>query len=522
MPDPDILLDEEDDEEDTEISPDNEDAEISEDESDDSEGSPPPPRENDPPPGPRYAYLLRLKIGDRVFSNQEGDFIGQARLQKSDSAFCWLKATLYDPDGSILESLSDNMDVEIEIGFADGERRNTMVGFFHEYGRKPPNGTLIVVKDVSATLSDSSPTTVSAGDEPEPEEDEGEDSEDSEDNEEEADEIGEDEEEGGEEIQDEETGLTEEDEEAEKASRRRPGLGSMGLLLDHLEEVSRINRGAREQQNPINLLPERRGEAGGMLRFSQETNFSTGAAGLVNLGESLIRSASRQAAQQGETLVVRGNEVREVQPGSEIQTGIHFDWTVDRNAFIATPECKHITNKGRGTITVVGYDTSGHQQVSATVNTPGQSASPSSAGSSIAVPGLDDIKLDDPIYDGCSYTWGDATKNGQRMPVSQEIVQGIVHIAEELQKITQNFNSGTKITVTSWYRDPASNEAAGGSSQSRHMSGDAVDIYFAGMQALYDDYNESHPGGVAIASGSFIHVDMRHLDGGTADRWTYW
>lgn len=513
-PDEDLIEADSEDEDDAEISPTDEDAEIIE----DDEEEPPAPRRNDPPPGPRYTNLLRLKIGDRIFSNQEGDFIGQARLVKSDTAHHWLKAVLYDPDASILASLNDDMDVEIEIGFLDGERRNVMVGFFHEFGRLPPDGTHIVVKDVSAALADTQAAVATAENATE----EDEDSEEDEDTEgEEADEDEDSDGNEGDEDEDEVTPVeTEETVETERPKNRRSGLGSLGRLLDRLDEVSRINREGRERLNPIDLLPERFGVANAMLQFRSDTNYADDSAGLVNLAETLIQSVSRQAALRGETVIVQGNEVVEVQPGSEVSTDIHFNWDNDRDCFISTPCCKHITNKGRGTIRVVGYDTSGHQQVTAIVNTPGgQSASPATG--TINAPGIGDIKLDDPIYEGCSYTWADATKDGTRMPEDQSVVQHIVNVAQELQKITVEFNSGSRVEVTSWYRPPAANAAAGGSSRSRHMTGDAVDMYFPNMDAMYAKYNSDHPGGVAIAHGSFIHVDMRHLDGGGADRWNY-
>jgi uncharacterized protein YcbK (DUF882 family) len=79
---------------------------------------------------------------------------------------------------------------------------------------------------------------------------------------------------------------------------------------------------------------------------------------------------------------------------------------------------------------------------------------------------------------------------------------------------------GVPIQVNSWYRDPATNAAVGGASQSRHMSGDAVDFVVPGKHP-YDVYADldawwGNKGGLA-SSTVFTHIDTR----GYNARWDY-
>ncbi len=127
--------------------------------------------------------------------------------------------------------------------------------------------------------------------------------------------------------------------------------------------------------------------------------------------------------------------------------------------------------------------------------------------------------LPDPILAGGNFTWAEATKNGSRMPASKDIVVNILKIADTMQDIRELFGNRS-ITVTSWYRDPISNRRVGGASQSRHITGGAVDFKVAGVstaevQRRLDPWWGSR-GGLASAS-SFTHIDNR----GYRARWRY-
>ncbi len=72
---------------------------------------------------------------------------------------------------------------------------------------------------------------------------------------------------------------------------------------------------------------------------------------------------------------------------------------------------------------------------------------------------------------------------------------------------------GQPIVITSGYRCPERNEAVGGSSKSRHMSGDAVDIDVKGMspQALSEKVIEvlGEDIGLHTYADGHVHVDLR-------------
>jgi Peptidase M15 len=151
---------------------------------------------------------------------------------------------------------------------------------------------------------------------------------------------------------------------------------------------------------------------------------------------------------------------------------------------------------------------------------------------SFKIPGiLSPVTASQPIYNGSHFTWGEATRNGQRLPIATyfetgwigaEIISGnIIKIARELELIRTQFGD-RPIVVTSWLRPPAVNKIAGGVSNSQHLLGWAVDIQIAGHNP-HDVANalDSHWAGGLGDSTSFTHLDMRHLMGRGRVRWDY-
>lgn len=141
-------------------------------------------------------------------------------------------------------------------------------------------------------------------------------------------------------------------------------------------------------------------------------------------------------------------------------------------------------------------------------------------GRPITIPKLEVVYLGEPILGkGGHFSWAEATKNGTRIPVSANVVDGILKVAEAMEEV-RDYMGGRSITINSWYRDPASNRQAGGATRSRHLSGDAVDFVIDGIHP-----NEAHRrlepwwgsrGGIASAS-CFTHLDCR----GEPARWSY-
>jgi hypothetical protein len=128
------------------------------------------------------------------------------------------------------------------------------------------------------------------------------------------------------------------------------------------------------------------------------------------------------------------------------------------------------------------------------------------------------------FYDApVNFTWGEAfhvrSENDWRKPVNSGIVYNVIEMAKELQAIRAFFGN-KPIIITSWYRDPVTNKRVGGASQSRHLTGDAIDFYIPGMTTR-EIFNKLDPvwgnkGGLAYATG-FVHIDKR----GYKARWDY-
>jgi hypothetical protein len=124
-----------------------------------------------------------------------------------------------------------------------------------------------------------------------------------------------------------------------------------------------------------------------------------------------------------------------------------------------------------------------------------------------------------PILTGGYFTWGQATHGGTRIPVSVEVVYGIIRIAEAMEEIRVLFGN-RPIEVNSWYRDPATNLRVGGWAMSRHLYGDAVNFTLEDVSPQ-DVYTQLDPwwgsrGGLA-SSTKFTHIDAR----GYRARWDY-
>jgi zinc D-Ala-D-Ala carboxypeptidase len=132
-----------------------------------------------------------------------------------------------------------------------------------------------------------------------------------------------------------------------------------------------------------------------------------------------------------------------------------------------------------------------------------------------------------PIVFGSNFTWGEATAKCTR-PVTDLIVKGkliisageiehkIINTAIELDHVRKVLGD-RPIYVNSWYRPQHINQKVGGSSQSRHQFGDAVDIrsdYLSPAQ-MYKLLDSIHVYGGLSRYFSFVHIDWR----GELARW---
>jgi hypothetical protein len=125
------------------------------------------------------------------------------------------------------------------------------------------------------------------------------------------------------------------------------------------------------------------------------------------------------------------------------------------------------------------------------------------------LPGLGSLALSNKIPGSQYFTVGEATKNGTRLWTHPNTGKRVIKIAGLLDGVRKVFNQ--PITVTSWYRDPATNRRVGGASQSRHLQGDAVDFIVQGIHPMevYAQLRKTYSGGGLASSNSFTHMDAR-------------
>ena len=279
---------------------------------------------------------------------------------------------------------------------------------------------------------------------------------------------------------------------------------------------------------PAQQMVEKAGAAVN-VNFSNRSAVDTGGAGKVQAQQSPLQQAVVDAQSKGDAVAVRGNTLEQVSPGNEKSSGVVINYATTRDLFIDEPVIVKRTGmqlkSGFGAMTVAGFSVNGKESVGATVVT--TAPDPAAPSGPIVVPEFGAIKAGDPIYPGCLYTWGDATKNMSRPPgrgdssrSPKQIMEGIVKIARVADELSKRFKNGQKLRISSWYRDPASNRAAGGKSASRHLAGDALDITDPVFNTIFNTLKsegyDKKRGGLAICQGSFVHVDL-----GPPRTWTY-
>lgn len=140
-------------------------------------------------------------------------------------------------------------------------------------------------------------------------------------------------------------------------------------------------------------------------------------------------------------------------------------------------------------------------------------------GKALQIPGQGTVYTDQPIISGGSFTWGEATHGGVRIPQNADHANNIVSLATQLQKAREQI--GKPFRVTSWYRPDPWNRRAGGARRSQHLAGKGIDIVVEGYMGrdLAHAFHPWWPGGLGIYRGNRRHI--LHLDVGPKRKWGF-
>jgi rare lipoprotein A len=255
-----------------------------------------------------------------------------------------------------------------------------------------------------------------------------------------------------------------------------------------------------------------RDEKNPKLQFSFESDMRiTSASGSIRNQMSQMASATLEAIKQGDVIVTQGGTIKQVAPGNNAASGVVLNYATGRSAFIGKPEITKRTGlqlkSGYGQFSVTGYDINNKRPVGATIVTPLEPG-PHPTGN-ITVPDWGTVKLSDPLYPGCLYTWADVSRNGTRVP-TKAVMQGAIKLAQAIHPYHAKYSGGKKWKINSWYRPPSVNAGTKGAAKnSRHLIGDAIDFSFPGcFGAFWKDISVNWVGGYCIYS-SWIHLDTR-------------
>ncbi|MBE9179156.1 DUF882 domain-containing protein [Oculatella sp. LEGE 06141] len=147
-----------------------------------------------------------------------------------------------------------------------------------------------------------------------------------------------------------------------------------------------------------------------------------------------------------------------------------------------------------------------------TLSVPPPSAIPS--GRFIMLPGYSSkFFLNQPIIPNGSFTWGEATHDGSRIPKTKKIADNIIALATALEKPRKQL--GKPFKITSWYRPAEVNSGTrGAASNSQHLYGKAIDFYVPGYTPRQVAKELAWWNG-----GLGTYPSWNHLDIGSKRRW---
>lgn len=111
------------------------------------------------------------------------------------------------------------------------------------------------------------------------------------------------------------------------------------------------------------------------------------------------------------------------------------------------------------------------------------------------------------------FTWVEALNFPYRIPENYKVTSNIIALAAFLDTLREFLEE--PIHITSWYRDPVSNQEAGGVPYSQHLQGNAADWYIDSLDGpeLYKLLDPKVKGGLGRYSNR-VHTDL-----GSYGRW---
>lgn len=436
-----------------------------------------------------YKYVLEVEIGDLKFSNLNGDIITKPKpyLFQSTTKGSKFKCLLNDIKGDLREKISKYEKVTINIGFAESQKNKSIFpqieGLIWEVFKKPPNSVGLIVTDIKLELKRDHDIFI---------------------------------------------GNTKNESDNSEKNSVEISSNDFSSNLDFIDSTltGSVDDLKNRQQFLESLLKTQETNNEPTYKFftnpeNTEFNFEStvkikSKQGFIKTSRSDLEEITSQAKLQGDKVVSDFNSVRQISKDNRNQSNVHIDYLNKRYIFITDPQIgkRNPINRrsGLGSVTVKGWNVNNKGTVGATaVTTKSPGEHPTGI---INVPEWGDINIQDKIIEELPFTWGDATKNGSRVPGSAEI-ENIIRIAKAIVPIYNIKNQNWRIT--SWYRPKSVNKSVGGASNSKHIEGHAIDFFVPNLNTFYKNHLEGEwDGGYALKPGVFIHLDL-----GSKRTWSY-